>query len=547
MNSIHGIHIPLALPICLVSFEIVDGPALTWWVRRFEIEEHWSELYRIELDLIADDPTLGLDQLIGADCELTLDRQSTIRTLCGVIRRASFSGTDQNQVHVRLEVVPGLALLDQGCNTRVWQHMSLAQIIERVLTPGLAAHGRELDSSMLSTTYPEREYVIQTRESDHAFARRLMAEAGIGYTFDHERGTGREVVVLVDSHDHTLDIPTIDGDSTLRVIADRPDQAEVESLQSMTWSRELALTRITRAHYDWQAPEVPVIVSCGAVDERHRVREHYDHDQAFEPDSDYEACPGAELNTARHRAEILRATSNVIGLAPGRRFSIVDHEFETARGDYVVTRIRHLGEDPRVALGPSANAEPSYTNEFECLRFVGDRPLRPTPRSKPRIAGVHTAIVTGPAGEEIHTDEHGRIKVRFYWERERTLDDDSSLWVRVAQAWAGAGFGMLFIPRVGMEVVVEFIEGDPDRPLVTGCVYNGSALPSLALPESNTQSTMRTRSSPGGAGYNELRFEDAAGSEQVFVHAQRDLIEQIEHEHRTSVARPNADGSEPST
>jgi type VI secretion system secreted protein VgrG len=176
----------------------------------------------------------------------------------------------------------------------------------------------------------------------------------------------------------------------------------------------------------------------------------------------------------------------------------------------------------------------SYRNQFTCLKKdVPFRPVRRTPR--PVIPGAQTAVVVGPSGEEIHTDEHGRIKVQFHWDREGKHDDRASCWIRVAQSWAGPGWGALYLPRMGQEVVVEFLEGDPDQPLVTGSVYNGANPPPLSLPGDKTRSTLRTESSPGGGGSNELRYEDAKGSEEIYLHAQKDLNVVVENDQTATV------------
>jgi len=222
-------------------------------------------------------------------------------------------------------------------------------------------------------------------------------------------------------------------------------------------------------------------------------------------------------------------------MAPGRKFAVIEHQRGDMDREYLVRRVVHVGDCPEVMMGESGSG-PRYQNRFECLVFDSNKPFRPPPVTpRPRIFGPQTAIVTGPDGEEIHTDEHGRIKVRFDWDRQHGLTDDTSMWIRVAHNWAGPGFGTFFLPRIGMEVLVEFLEGNPDQPLVVGCVYNGDNSISVGVPDNKTQSTIRTRSSPGGDGYNELRFEDAAGSEEIFVHAQKDYNEVVENDHSTTV------------
>ena len=249
------------------------------------------------------------------------------------------------------------------------------------------------------------------------------------------------------------------------------------------------------------------------------------------------------LEGQRHRIDDVRGkgTSNVVGFTDGATFEVSDHPAPDLDGMYVVLSVTHHAQfnpkDNGVTQGPAT----AYTNSFSCHRFeVPDGAgydYAPPLRAKPRANGPMTATVVGPEGEEIHTDRHGRIKVRMHWDREGLARDDheTSCWVPVGQVWAGPGYGAVFIPRVGMDVVISFLAGDPDRPLCTGVVYDGSNQPPYPLPDSKTRSVIRTSSSPGGGGYNELSFEDAAGSEEVFLRAQRNLREVVKASHSTSV------------
>lgn len=509
-----------------------DESSALWQVRRFELHEALSEPYRLEIDIVTDALDVDAERLLGADCELRIEREVTQRVVCGVITRLRLRPRVADRFALRVLVEPALVLLDQRVDTRSWQTLSVPALVERVLGAGLGELGRTLDRSHLRDPHDEREYVVQFRESDLAFAARLLEDEGIAYWFDHERDTGKEVLVLEDGSQGWPEIVTLDGEATLPLIREREQQAEVESVQQLDWQRALTSTRVVRHTFDWCDPQAELHESAPAEgedagDERGLVREVYEHGRRVESDPARRvACERARLRQHDRRAW---GRSNATGLAPGRRFRMSEPERE-----YLLVRVTHRGDCPEVELGP-ADARPSYENEFECIEFAG-APWRPPRRAaRPQIHGPQTALVVGPKHEEIHTDEHGRIKVRFFWDRQHGRNDDSSMWIRVARGWAGAGFGVLFTPRVGTEVVVDFIDGDPDQPLVTGCVHDGDARSSIALPGDKTRSTIRTRSSPGGDGYNELRFEDAAGREEVFVHAQRDLRETVLHDHAVDV------------
>jgi type VI secretion system secreted protein VgrG len=497
------------------------------------IDEGLSRTYEVIVDLLVADGNINPGSLLAASCELSIDREGVARTVCGVVTRVELHDRLEDQQPIRLIVVPALRLLEQRVDTRLWQGMTAVAVVEEVLTAALGDYDRELDTSHLIKSYPTREYIVQYDESDLDFVSRLLEDEGIAYQFDHERGTGREVLVLEDTADHWPEVPTFDDNPALPVIASQEEQAEVESIQRLTWERAVRPTAVVRRTFDWLARTKPIAAESSDPEANGPTRELYHHGRIVEPDPEPRVV--RELAHARAGSRMLRGVSNVTGLAPGRRFRVAPLDRpELEHDEFLVTHVLTRGDCPDVQLGESGG-DPEFVNEFECVVLDGS-PWRPPLRTAiPKIHGPQTALVSGPENEEIHTDEHGRIKVRFDWDRQHALTDDTSMWIRVAHGWAGSGFGMLFIPRVGMEVVVEFIGGDPDRPLVTGCVYNGEASSSVALPDSKTQSTIRTRSSPGGDGFNELRFEDGAGAEEIYVHAQRDLREKVGRNSTTDV------------
>lgn len=301
--------------------------------------------------------------------------------------------------------------------------------------------------------------------------------------------------------------------------------------------RRAAVSRIAIRDFDWTQPSVWPQGAAAHEELAATQRESYEHGHGrslciwsyAESSSKYGAHDGsaqAALRLERERVEALVGIGRgrVTTFSPGKRFLLAGHPTIGVDGEYVLLRVEHGTRRENT----DAAADP-YANRFECIPSSQEyRPARRAP--KPHIASVQTAIVVGPPGEEIHTDVHGRIKVRFHWDRLSPFDDSASCWVRVQQAWAGPGWGFLFLPRVGMEVVVTFIDGDPDRPLVTGAVYDGANTPPYALPDEKTKSTIKTRSSPGGGGYNELRFEDRSGAEEIWLHGQKDWNTVVEHD-----------------
>ncbi len=233
------------------------------------------------------------------------------------------------------------------------------------------------------------------------------------------------------------------------------------------------------------------------------------------------------------RYRVITGTADCSAMTAGHRFKFFNHPTAAQNGQYIVTSVTHEAEQNPTYVTDDEIEQP-YSNSFSCIAHgAGAPPFRPVRKTpKPVIQGSQTAFVVGPAGEEIFTDEYGRVKVQFHWDREGQTDADSSCWIRVAQAWAGNQWGMMFIPRIGMEVLIEFLEGDPDQPIIRGCVYNPAAMPPYKLPDEKTKMTIKSDSSKGGGGFNELRFEDKKSSEQIFIHGEKDLDIRIKNDRR---------------
>ncbi|MCH9680962.1 MAG: type VI secretion system tip protein VgrG [Deltaproteobacteria bacterium] len=524
-GTVDGTAIP-SLETLAYELTVLDGPG-PWQVREVQLREHISRPYELVLDLATEDAEIALEQLLGASVVLTMSRVSVARRVAGIVARVERRGFQIDRLHVRLRIVPALALLEQRVASRIYQDLAVDRIVSDVLERGLGPYGRRFRFE-LARPLPVRDYCVQYRESDLDFVMRLLEEEGISYVFEHEGEA--ETTVMVDTNEPYPAVDTMDG-LPVPTVSERPDLHEVESLQALEVGHQLHGTATEVIDFDFLDPLVRPTTRRPGTDARGRTRERYDHaERRFVLDLT-QVRADHHLESDAARGEVWRGSSNVCGLAPG----VV---FEQAEGGrrFVVTAISHLGVCDEDDLAPKEadGGQERYRNELECVPVdVPIRPRQATPR--PRVGGPETAIVTGPAGEEIHTDEHGRIKVHFHWDREQPYDEGSSCWVRVTQAWAGAGWGSLFIPRVGMEVVVNFLEGNPDRPLVVGCVYNGDNPLPYALPGDKTKSTLKSRSSLGGGGFNELRFEDLAGSEQVFLHAQRDLDEVVLNDHTLTV------------
>jgi len=519
------------------EFRCQTLPALSWHVRRFTLDEALSEPYRLVIELLIDEAELDAAALLGAPCDLRIERETDLRVVHGVVERVVELGVVADRYAFQLELVPAFALRAQCVDSRFFQDMSVPEIVEAVLSRPLEAVGRGLRMDLDAGDFEKREYCVQYRESDFEFVSRLLQEEGIVYRFEHPVDGDGELLVLVDETTSCPELELGEGDDTVLYIDKSLGTARVQSIDSLTPTHSLRSTAIVQRDFDWKRPsESPYEHERRTREPPGGEREVYEHGERRLFGDEGARKARRKLEQRALQTRVLRGSGDVIEFVPGLAFALVGHPQHALDCEYLLVRVRHRGEAPEEDMFAQEGAErgPRYVNEFECIGR--DVQWRPEPMfAKRRAHGLQTAIVTGPDSEEIHTDEYGRIKVRFHWDRVSPFDDTSSCWVRVAQRWAGPGWGAMILPRVGMEVLVEFVDGDPDRPIVIGCVYNGDNHPPYQLPDEKTKSTLKSDSSPGGGGFNELRFEDAKGREEIFLHAQKDLNEKVLHNMSTSV------------
>ncbi len=507
------------------EFEIEIGPHPVGdlMVLAFEVEEEISRPYSLSVSLVArPDVSVDPSTVLGANACLVMQLgDGTARLVHGIVARFESweEGRGDDRRRHRAEIVPALWKLGRVRRSRIFQRMSTPEIVKKVL--GAA---RVEVRPALSASYRPREYCVQYEESDLDFVSRLLEDEGIFYFFEHE--LARHTMVLGDGAGA---FQPILGDD--RVLFREPSSMMpgVEHLDAFSSRIAVAPGKVALRDFDYLSPAVDL--SASASSGADSDLEVYEFPGRYSDVGAGGALARIRLEEQRLHAATASGSGIVRRMQPGHVFELDEHPVDALDGRYVVLSVRHRGDQPEVLASglSSGGAKKPYRSDFVCVRNdVAVRPQRRTPR--PSIPGPQTAIVVGPAGEEIHTDQHGRVKVQFHWDREGRKDDASSCWIRVSQGWAGTGWGTLYLPRIGQEVVVEFLGGDPDRPVVTGAVYNGMNPPPVSLPDEKTKSTVRSSSSPGGGGANELRFEDAAGAEEVYLHAQRDLNVAIEND-----------------
>jgi type VI secretion system secreted protein VgrG len=459
-------------------------------------EEGLSRPYQFDVTFHpASGAPLDLAGFLRNEAVLTLRRPTGEERIAhGECVQVALAGMAAQVPIYRLRIGPKLLRLAHAAQRRIFQEKNVPDVVEEVLRP----YGIDVERS-LSASYQIREYVTQYGETDLAFVTRLLAEEGIWYRFDH--ADGGHGLVLADA---PAALAPASAPVPLRTGGEQGDGAEhVHRLEA---GHAFRSSKATVLDFDFESPAVDLTGAAGQGG--HEV---YAYPAGYRAAGDARRIATLRLEERQVKAATYRGAGNALAFLPGAKVEVEDGP---ALG---VVRVTHRASQQRAAGETDKGAR--YENAFQAID--ADRPYRPPVPPRPRV-GVQTATITGASGEEIHPDRHGRVKVQFHWDREGQRDDRSSCWVRVAQAWAGAGMGASRIPRLGQEVLVRWLEGDPDRPLVTGAVFNGENAPPVQLPAEKTRSAFRTSSSTGGTGWNELTFEDAAGSEEIFAHAQKD-------------------------
>ena len=512
----------------------LEGVEHDFKVLEFQGREAISQPYRFDLELVSERPDLDLQSLLHCPAFLAFAPDGS--GVHGLVHQAAQGESGKRLTRYRLTLVPQLAYLAHRTNQRVFQHLTVPQIVAQVLEE----HGIQADAYRFGlgpVVYPPREYCVQYDETDLHFIQRLCEEEGIHYHFQHA-ASGH---VLVFGDDQTvfpkLTATAYQQDSGL--VADQP------VIKRFGLRLETRTSRVTRRDYDFEKPRLTMEAAFHS--DFQPDLEDYDYPGRFTERARGKHLSQRALERHRHDYELAEGESDQPKLVSGHFLPLTEHPRSDWNQLWLLTEVLHEGKQPQV-LEESVTSHvdsgdgfvQGYRNRFSATPWA--IPFRPALRHpKPKVLGSQTAVVTGPAGEEIHCDEYGRVRVQFHWDREGQADDKTSCWLRVSSSWAGDRYGGIAIPRVGMEVLVTFLEGDPDQPLVTGCLYHKEHQVPYDLPANKTRTVFKTLSSPGGGGYNELRIEDRKGAEQIYIHAQRDWDENIEHDQKIRVGHERHD------
>jgi type VI secretion system secreted protein VgrG len=510
------------------------------------INEELGRLFSIDVELISKKEDIPFEELLGKNVTLRLNLlNGNPRFFNGHITR--FSQTDRRDEFggvYQATIQPWLWFLTRTSDCKIFQEMTVQEILTKVFSEW----GHPIDDR-LTRSYHKWEYCVQYRETDFNFVSRLMEQEGIYYFFEHQKGI--HTLILADDHSAHNNIFTLEGKVPLYAPGDKVVRDE-ESCTNWHSSKSILSGTYVLNEYDFERPNANLQVNSKLA-KSHTMgnQEIYDYPGEYIQIDDGKQYAQNRIEEIHSQYEVVQSNGNVKDMNAGGLFKLVEHPRTDQNKEYLLTSVHHTyHNDDYGASGHPGGTQ--YSNSFSAIDSKTTfRSRQITP--KPIVQGVQTAIVVGPTDEEIYTDKYSRVKVQFHWDRYGEKNENSSCWMRVSQLWAGKNWGGIHIPRIGQEVIVDFLEGDPDHPIITGRVYNANQMPPYTLPANKTQSGIKSRSSKGGtpANFNEIRMEDKKGKEQLYIHAEKNqdnIVESNETtnvgDNRTETVGSNGDGDE---
>ena len=482
-------------------------------LRSFRGEEQISGLFHFTLEMVSEDNAIDFSAIVGKAVTVTLTLgNDTEHYLNGIVGRFVQEETNLRLTRYFADIHPWLWLLTKTSDCRIFQNKSVPDIIEAVFSDlGFTDFRNDLKA-----TYDTREYCVQYNESAFNFVSRLMEEEGIFYYFEHS--SDKHTLVLGDDADAHQTCPGLES-TPVHFRQSLIDHTQDLAIIRCMVEEQVVSGAYTHDDYNFETPNTDLKSQSQSDTPAYKV---YEYPGGFLKKDAGQKRADLRLDALEQPQKIIRGDGFVRAFVAGHKFELKDHYRADVNQTYVLQSVSH------------AATQESYTNSFTA--FPADTPFRPPlVTRKPRISGTQTAVVVGKAGEEIWTDKYGRVKVQFHWDQLGTNDENSSCWIRVDYGWAGKQWGGIFLPRIGQEVIVSYLEGDPDQPLVTGAVYNSDQTVPYTLPDEQTKSTVKTNSSKGGNGFNEIRFEDKKDSEELYFHAQKDQKIVVENDRTKNV------------
>jgi type VI secretion system secreted protein VgrG len=498
-------------------------PAADLFLESMNVSEGLSRLGGMTLTLLSEKPTLSPKDLLGKPVTVTMNlADDAKRYFHGYVTRFGIGTPRGRYFSYQAEVRPWLWFLTRTSDCRIFQEMTVPDIVKKVFDDHAGVAQVKLK---LFRSYQPWTYCVQYRESDFQFVTRLLEREGIYWYFEHT--DGKHELVLMDSlsaHD------PITGESNVRYIED-PSNAPPDEEYVSQWQffQQVKTGKTVLTSYDFERPSTSLEVDASLSRAHDQAAlENFDYQGDYIQSGNGKQFAEDWLDEYQCRHHRLQGSGNAMGLEAGRTFTLAKHPRDDQNAQYLLTQV---DINATVAVFDAGGSGSQYRVTFDAI--PAEQQFRPPRHTrKPFVQGPQTAVVVGPSGEEIFTDKYGRVKVQFHWDRYGKKDDKSSCWVRVSQPWAGQNFGFVHIPRIGQEVVISFLEGDPDQPLITGRVYNAQQMPPWDLPANATQSGVLSRSSKGGAygNANAIRFEDKKGAEQLWLHAEKNQDIEVEND-----------------
>ncbi|ABM33905.1 type VI secretion system tip protein TssI/VgrG [Paracidovorax citrulli] len=483
--------------------------------RQLQGREELSQVFSLDIDLLSEDKSIDPKALLGKSATVVVETEGGGRRyLDGIVTRFGMQGQDHRFYAYRLRLQPWVWLASRKSDFRIFQNKSVPQIIEEVL----GAYGYPMEKK-LSRSYRTWEYCVQYDESDLQFVSRLMEHEGIYYY--HQHAQGQHTLTLAD--DIVASHQPLPGAATIPFYPpEKSAVADRENIHAWELHEEIHSGRFYNDDYDFKKPKADLAnMRQMPPGHSHDAYETYEWPGGYTEFGDGEAYARVRLQENLSGRSTVRGESRHRSLATGYLFTLENYPRADQNQQYLITGLQyHFKENPRVsAANPGQKGTVQEEGSFQRFTLQAQptslpyTPARVTP--KPKTTGPQTAVVVGPPGEEIWPDQYGRVKVQFHWDRQGRFDEQSSCWIRVSQGWAGQNYGSIYLPRIGQEVIVDFLSGDPDQPIITGRVYNADQMPPWKLPEHKTQSGTLTRWSKGGGGASMLRFEDQKGIEHL--------------------------------
>lgn len=505
-------------------YSLTVNGATQFEVVRFVLKEHLSTLFRLELDLASFGSEPNFHSLIDQPATLTFwQGDEAVRSVNGIVTALNQGETGFTRTRYHMVIEPSLCRAGLQTDLRIFQQQDSQKIIETLLSKNQVSQSQ----FHLQTPYWTREYCVQYRETDLNFIQRLAAEEGSYYYFEHTNNSH----ILHFSNSTTLSEKKGNLVYNAMPAGQRPEAA----VWHWAYEEKLGTTLQTLRDYTFTNPrynQEHQYSGQGNNEGHSSIYERYDYPGRYKRDAQGEPFTQYRLEYERREAELALAQSDDLRVQPGYVFGLEGHQREAFNRDWLIIGVEHYGWQPGVLEEEAGEEGNRYENRIKLIPNTTQ--WRPEPQPRPVVDGSQMAHVVGPADEEIYCDEWGRVKVQFPWDREGQNNEHSSCWIRVSQGWAGSQFGHIAIPRIGHEVMVDFLEGDPDQPIIMGRTYHSTTEPPYALPEHKTRMTIKSKTHKGN-GFNELRFEDEKDREEIFIHAEKDQNNVVNNDETTQI------------